>query len=326
MFLSPSILPDLVDSAFDYTIVSFITALLLLSLLSLCFIFYLRFKSRTLHHLQHFNSLWSVRCILVSFIIFWSLSELFRIPLIHRRFLFNLFHYPTPSKQANLCKIQAVLSLGLFEPAFLITLLFLVNVSIKKKTPYNIWAIPFVLVTCLPMLTFQIICVFFAPLGTKLPVIFTQSFVFSNLGFIDKTQVLCAYPLLSTIVFGTFGIGYSVCFLFSCWKVVSLVINKGLRIRIYGLAWTVLLALHVQIVGLVLSVFWRPDEEPYIGVALLVFISTFLCAAVGEGILVIKPIADSLAAGGDCCQWTAVGQSRRELEGDQNSTEHVLIV
>ncbi|KAF5450481.1 hypothetical protein F2P56_030833 [Juglans regia] len=324
MFFFPSILPNLVDSAFDYTIVSFITALLLLSLLSLCFIFYLRFKSRTLHHLQNFNSLWSVRCILVSFIIFWALSELFRIPFFHRRFLFYLFHYPTPSKQANLCKIQVVLSLGLFEPAFLITLLFLVNVSIKKKTPYNIWAIPFVLVTCLPMLMLQIICVFFAPLETKLPSIFTQSSVFFSHGFDEKTQVLCAYPLLSTVMFGAFGIGYSLCFLLSCWKVLSLAINKGLRIRIYGLAWTVLVALQVQIVGLVLSVFWRPDEEAYAAAALLVFIGTFLCAAVGEGILVIKPIADSLAAGGDCCWWSPVGQSRRE-EGDQNSMERVHV-
>ncbi|KAB1205148.1 hypothetical protein CJ030_MR7G016792 [Morella rubra] len=155
-------------------------------------------------------------------------------------------------------------------------------------------------------------CVFVVPLNTELPVFFTRSSVLSKNVFGDRNAVLCAYPLLSTIVFGAFGIGYSICFFFSCGKVVSLVINKGLRVRTYGLAFTVLVALPMQIAGLGLSVLWRPEESAYSGVALVAFIGTFLCAAVGEGILIIKPITDAMAAGGDCCRWNPCGRSTRE--------------
>jgi hypothetical protein len=289
--------------------------------LSLCFIFHLRFKSRTLHQLQNFNSLWAVRFILVSFITFWALNELLRLSFFRHHVLLSLFTSPTLSNQANLCKIQAVLSLGFFEPAFLVTLLFLVNVSIKKKTPNGILVdvIPFVIITCFPVLIFQIIFVFFAPSSeTQLPVFFTRSYVVlskNGLDDADDNKLLCAYPLLNTIVFGAFGIGYSLCFFFSSWKAVSLVINKGLRVRIYRLAFTVLISLPVQILCLGLSVLWEPEEPAYGGMALVVFISAFLCAVVGEGILVISPITDTLAAGGECCQWVPGDRSRRREEG-----------
>lgn len=297
---------------------SFIAALLLLSLLSLCFIFHLRLKSRTLHHLQNFNSLWAVRFILVSFITFWALNELLRLSFFRQHLLLSLFTSPTLSNQANLCKIQAVLSLGFFEPAFLVTLLFLVNVSIKQKTPNDIWVdvIPFVIITCFPVLIFQIMFVFLAPSeSTQLPVLFTRSYVVSKNGLDDHNKLLCAYPLLNTIVFGAFAIGYSLCFFFSSWKAVSLAINKGLRVQIYRLALTVLISLPVQILCLGLSVLWDPEEPEYGRVALVVFITTFLCAVVGEGILVIRPITDALAVGGECCRWVPGERSQKREEG-----------
>lgn len=64
-----------------------------------------------------------------------------------------------------------------------------------------------------------------------------------------------------------------------------------------------MIALPLQIIFLALSALWTPDDPAYSVVALVVFFSTFLCAAAGEGILVIVPIADSLAAGGDVCRW-----------------------
>lgn len=60
-----------------------------------------------------------------------------------------------------------------------------------------------------------------------------------------------------------------------------------------------MISLPLQIIFLGLSALWRPDQPAYSVVSLVVFFSTFLCAAAGEGILVIVPIADSLAAGGD---------------------------
>ncbi|KAJ7965279.1 Plasminogen activator inhibitor [Quillaja saponaria] len=299
-FIPPS---PVLDSVFDLFTISFITAILILSICSLCFIFHLRFKSKSLTHLQHFNSLWTVRFLLVSFISLWAVTELYRLPFFRRRYLYPFLSSLTISQQSNLCKIHVVLSLGFFEPAFLVTLLFLVNASIKHKNPNDIWAISFVLITCLPLLLLQIVLIFFMPFELQLPGFFRRSSIVWKDGFGNQT-VLCAYPLLNTIAFGMFGIGYAVWFLFSCWKVVSMVINKGLRYRLYGLIFAVVVSLPVQILCLGLSVLWNPDEMANSVVALVAFLSTFSCASVGEGILVIKPVADALDVEGTCSRWT----------------------
>ncbi|XP_062074841.1 uncharacterized protein LOC133778837 [Humulus lupulus] len=284
----------------DVVVLSFITALLLLSVFSLCFIFHLCFKSRTSHHLQRFNSLWTVRFLLVLSITFWALNELLRLPLLLRR---TAKHLSQP-QQATLCKIHVALSLGFFEPAFLVTLLFLVDVSVKKETPNGRWAAASVLLMTLPLLILQIIVLFFfaefEAVTLRFPDYFVRSSVVVSGESNDKT-VLCAYPLLSTTAFGSFGLGFSAMFLVSAWRVVSVVINKALRLRIYGLAFTVLVSLPLQIAMLGLSAAWLPDQAAYGSVSLAVFLLTFSCAVVGEGILVIKPIADSLAVRGQQC-------------------------
>ncbi|KAF3432758.1 hypothetical protein FNV43_RR23860 [Rhamnella rubrinervis] len=304
------------DTAFDLTTLSFITVLLVLCILSLCFIFHLRFKSRYSHHLQRFNSLWTVRFLLVLFITLWSLNELLRLTVVREGYFYNLSTNLSRSKQETLCKAHVVLSLGFFEPAFLVTLLFLVDVSIKKDTPSSLWAIGYVLSMCLPILCLQVLFVFSKTDLLFWPHYFRRSYVVLS-NSLSKDTVLCAYPLLSTIVFGAFGLGYSFWFILSCWKVVSMVINNALRVRIYGLAFTVMISVPAQIVFLALSVVWKPEEPVYCVVALLVFLSSFACAVVGQGILVIRPIADSLAAGKDFRRCNNRGTSRRL--GDRGS-------
>ncbi|KAL5098021.1 hypothetical protein RYX36_002348 [Vicia faba] len=140
MTASPS---PLLHSVFDITTVTFISSLIILSVLSLCFIFHLRFKSKSLPYLQNFNSLWTVQFLLVLFIFLWSVVELLRLPFFRRRYLYQ--HIPSLAayQQANLYKLSVALSLGFFEPTYLVTLLFLLNASIRKKTPNAAWAITF---------------------------------------------------------------------------------------------------------------------------------------------------------------------------------------
>ncbi|KAK9914566.1 hypothetical protein M0R45_038338 [Rubus argutus] len=316
------------DSALELITLLFIFTLLLLSLLSICFIFHLCFKSRTAHHLQHFNSLWTVRFLLVLFVIFWSFNELLRLPAFRRSYLYGPFPFLSTffkvegfEEEAQFCKVHVALSLGFFQPAFLGTLLFLVDVSIKKKTPNVSWAIIFVLSTCVPLLLLQIFFLFLSPLEKlflPLPAFFTRSSMVKTDEFGSKV-VLCKYPLLSTVIFGAFVVTYFLWFLFSLWKVLSLVINKGLRMRIYALAVTVLVPLPVQVVLLAVSVVWRPDKPAFAAVSFVVFLVTFFCFAVGQGILVIKPIADSLAAGGACCRWNPNGRLDRKNQGKNES-------
>lgn len=290
------------NSIFDLVTVIFISGLIILSVLSLCFIFHLRLKSKSITHLQGFNSLWTVRFLLVLFIILWSITEFLRLPFFRRKYLYQFLPSFTINQQANLCKVHVVLSLGFFEPAFLVTLLFLLNASIKKKTRNDAWAITCVLVTCLPLATIQALLIFFSrPLGNFVPVV-TSMIVNDGYGY---ETVLCAYPFLSSVVFAFFGVAYSTWFLFSCWRVLSLVINKGLRVRIYVLASIVLVALPLQIVALGFSVLWTPLQGVYGIDSLVAFLGAFSCAVTGEGILVIKPISDALDAGGNSgFMWT----------------------
>ncbi|KAE9587263.1 hypothetical protein Lalb_Chr23g0271821 [Lupinus albus] len=303
----------LLNSAFDLTTVTFISSLIVLSVLSLCFIFHLRFKSKSLIHLQGFNSIWTVRFLLVLFIFFWAITELLRLPFFRRRYLYPFLPSFSVSQQYELCKLHVFFSLGFFEPAFLVTLLFLLNASTKKKTPNDTWAISFVLITCLPITTLQGFLLYFNPIVNQVPLIFRQTAVVINDGFGSET-VLCGYPFLNSVVFAGFGVGYSLWFVVSCWRVLSLVINKGLRVRIYALAATVLVALPLQMVALGFTVFWKPDEDIYGVVSLVAFLGAFSCAVTGEGILVIKPISDALDAGGSCCRWRSCHGGGGDME------------
>ncbi|GAU35183.1 hypothetical protein TSUD_319930 [Trifolium subterraneum] len=142
------------------------------------------------------------------------------------------------------------------------------------------------------------------PPPERIPVLLRQNSV-----VLDDDTVLCSFPFLNSVVFAAFCAAYCTWFLFSCWRVLSLVINKNLRIRIYALGVVVLVALPLQVVSLSFTVLWNPQDEIYGVVSLVVFLSAFFCAVTGEGILVIKPISDALDAGGHCCSWSS---SRRQ--------------
>ncbi|KAI4307049.1 hypothetical protein L6164_030279 [Bauhinia variegata] len=313
----------LLDCAFDITTFVFIAALLVLSVLSCCFVFHLRLKSKILTHLQDFNSLWTVRLLLVAFIFLWAIVELFRSPFFRRRYLYSFLPSVDINQQDKFCKAHIILSLGFFEPAFLVILLYLLSASIRKKTPNDIWAITFVAITCLPVTTVQAILILLEPLENRLPGFFrltSTSIVLRN-GAGNET-VLCAFPLLNSIAFGAFGIAYAIWFVVSSWKVLSLVINKGLRRRIHELSLTILIALLLQIVSLMLTNFWDPDEVAYGVASLVAFLGAFACAAAGQGIMVIKPISDALDAGGSCCRWSRSNTETTEEEpkGTMNRT------
>ncbi|KAL6969024.1 hypothetical protein U1Q18_004818 [Sarracenia purpurea var. burkii] len=319
ILLFPAI--PIVDSVFDIATLSLICCLVLLSILSVSFILQLRLKSRRSQHLHRFNCLWTVRVLLVSFIALWALNEILRLPSFHRHYLYPFLPYLTLSEQANLCKLHVVLSIGFFEPGFLITLLFLVNVSIKKRNPSDIWALGFIFLACLPVLVLQMFFVFFSPLQAHLPDVFQASSVLSIDPFDNETQ-MCTYPLFSILVFAAFGILYSLGFLFTYWRVVSLVINKGTRVRIHALALSVLVSLPTQVFFMALSSFWIPENAVHYGVMLGMFVTVALCAAVGEVILVIRPIADALSAGGDSCSWKAPAEvGWQEVVVDQDGNQ-----
>ncbi|CAM8935086.1 unnamed protein product [Rhodiola kirilowii] len=287
--------PFILDTLFDLLTVLLITSILILSLLSLAFIFHLRFKIRSSPHLLNFNTLWSLRLLLVLSVILWSVSYLLRSSLFLQRLrIFNL------SQGIFLCKLHVVLTLGLFEPVFLTTLLFLLNLSIKKRDPSRTFTnIAHIIIVCLPVLLFQIFVVFYAPTSPDiLPDFFRRDHVIHRELTTGDESAVCAYPLLSTIIFAVFAFSFLLGFVLSCWRVISVVINQRLRVRIYTLGTTTVAAVVSQVAFMALSVLWLPEKVAFGGAALMVFLAGLSCVVVGEGVLVIHPISDALTAGG----------------------------
>ncbi|XP_011084746.1 uncharacterized protein LOC105166924 [Sesamum indicum] len=314
--ITPFVIPDFTAhifssatvsrNVFDVTALCFISALLILSSVAIAFIFYLRLRSQRLQHLENFNSIWTVRLLLVSLASVWAANEVLRLPFVRKHYL-----YPfelTLVEQANICKLHVVLSLGFFEPGFLITLLFLVNVSIKKRKPSRLWALVFLLMICFPLTLLQLFFVVFTPFEGKMPKFLHGSFVLGDDVYGAKT-VLCVYPFFSCVIFGGFTIAYSMAFLLSCWRVMAFVINKGIRMRINILAATVMVALSVQVACLSLSWLWMPEEGAYGFVVLAMFLFVTGCMAVGEIILVLKPIKDALAADAELQRRATTGET-----------------
>ncbi|KAL6500969.1 hypothetical protein OROHE_025166 [Orobanche hederae] len=285
-------------SAFDLATLLFIAGLLLLSLLSLSFIIYLRLKSRRIQHLENFNSLWTVRLLLVFVSSVWAVNEILRLPLVRRKYLYPFLPSITMQQQADICKIHVILSLGLFEPGFLVTLLFLVNVSIKKKKPSRIWALASLFLVCSPMTLLQMVFVYLPPFEGRMPRFVHGSSVPGNDMFGNRTM-LCTFPFFSCVIFGGFAVIYAMVFMLSCWRVMALAINKGMRNRINSLATVVMVSLSAQIACLSLSWLWLPEDAAYGFLVLAMFLFVTGSMVIGEIILVIKPIKDALSAGAE---------------------------
>lgn len=309
MYLIPSV--PYIDSAFDLATITLIAALLILCILSFFLIFHLRLKSQTSHQLQNFNSVWTVRLLLVLFISFWAVNELVRVPFFRRRYPYPFLPWLSLSQQAGLCRFYVVLSLGLYEPGFLVTLLFLVNVSVNQNRRYNFWGVIIVFVFCLPVLLLQTFFTFY-PSDIPIPVFLKWSFADVEDEY-GNDAVLCVFPLVNTLVFCAFSMVYALCFILSCWRVASIVINKALRVRIYVLSSAVLFSLLVQLLFLGISVIFSPTDTLYDGSVLMVFLSVLCCAVMGEGILVIRPISESLSAGDDSSRWNFCGQREKQV-------------
>ncbi|KAH6784113.1 hypothetical protein C2S52_009072 [Perilla frutescens var. hirtella] len=316
-FLYSVPLPKIV---FDLATLLFIVALLILSLFAFSAIFYLHERSRRAHHLQHFTSLWIVRLLLVSLVLLWAINEIVRLPFVRRKYLYPFQQSMSLQQEASICKLNLVLSLGFLQPGFLMTLLFLVNVSIKKKNPNCIWAIISVLLVSSPILFLQIFFVYFTPFASKLPKFMYASSVVST-DLQGEKMVLCTCPFFSWLIYGGFSVAYAVAFSVSCWRVMAFVINKGIAHRINVLATTVMVAMPAQIICLSLSWLWMPENDLYGAAVLTMFLSVACCMAVAVVLLVVKPIQEALEAGGECCQWSSDESSRRRLAAEEEEQE-----
>ncbi|CAI9762509.1 unnamed protein product [Fraxinus pennsylvanica] len=104
--------------------------------------------------------------------------------------------------------------------------------------------------------------------------------------------------------------------------VLDFVINKSIRVRINVLLAAVMVALPMQIICLGLSWLWLPEDDEYGYVVLVMFFFITTCMAVGEVILIIKPITDALAAEGECCRRFSGGLPPRRPAEQREQVDH----
>ncbi|EPS71801.1 hypothetical protein M569_02963 [Genlisea aurea] len=294
------------DSGFEIATLSLVAGLLFLSLATFALIILLKLKSRNCRYLQSFNSLWIIRLLLVLLVSLWGFNQILKQPFMrHGDFL---------NRRESHCRSQLVLDLGILEPGFLISLLFLVDSS-SKQNPNGIRSLFSVFLLCTPSISLQIYLVFFPPFKTVLPEFFHGSFILSTDIFGAKS-VLCTYPFFSWAIFSVFSGIYAVALLVCCGRVTALAINKGLRRRIQVLAGAVVVSISVQILSLCFSWLWRPEGDSYAWIMLAIFVCVAVCMGVAEVVLVITPVVEALEAA-DCGLWRFFpGRSQGKIAGD----------
>ena len=284
---------------------------------SICLGYVLLFHFKSEKHHQHhqqqsstplhdFDSPWLVRVILVSLFMMWSLGDLLRLPWFREGGGF--VHSLHQNTQENLCKIHLVWSLGLMEPALLLTILFLLHCSLNNsfvlspsKANHNGRVFYLVLVYCLPLFILHLILVGISrsdshhkTFGGLLPSYFTESHVVSDEIQFDKI-VLCSYPLFSILALALFSMVFIAYFAILGYKLFHAIINRKLRARVQSMVLTVMILLPFHVIFLGVSVWMKPNHSAFEVVMLLRFLALLFCIMTAIGVLVVIPIFDAMA-------------------------------
>ncbi|XP_074586925.1 uncharacterized protein LOC141842832 [Curcuma longa] len=286
----PLDLVDPSDSSEDLISVALASFLLLLSAASFASVL-LRFRCRRRHRVHDLLSpLWPVRLLLPLFACLWSFSQLLRSPFLRRRL-------PVLRRHPDLiCHAYLVSSQHLAEPAFLVILLLLVRASTRLKRASSsavsafAAAIATALLAVLPFLLLHSLYLF---LALSVPRLGLSHYNFAS----SSASARCAYPLFGTVLIAAFSAVYVPVFVSASWAAVSVVINRRLRRRLYVLCAAVVAGLSVQVAALALSILWNPDDHAFQWLSVVETSAVVAVVAVGEAILVFRPVIDALSVG-----------------------------
>ncbi|CAL1408731.1 unnamed protein product [Linum trigynum] len=143
---------------------------------------------------------------LVLFVSLWAFTELLVIPSFRRHYLPKSLTIP---QQICLCRLHVSLNLGLFQPRFLVALLYLVKISVKKRTPRGSRAVLSISATCLPALLLQLVFIFGASSGLFcLPPFFNQSYLLPRIVISPNNKIsIAGFTPLVTIFVADFYTG-----------------------------------------------------------------------------------------------------------------------
>ncbi|OVA04793.1 hypothetical protein BVC80_8529g8 [Macleaya cordata] len=328
-------LTRLVADAFGVVTICLVSLLVLLGLLCVLYSIYFRtcIKRQGFIQLGYFNRPWIIRITLILYAIWWGFGEVVRLSLLRRGD--RVLHDLSLKWQETLCKFYVLSNLGFAEPCLFLTIVFLLRASLQKRElgtlsqQWNGKTAGYVLLNCLPLFAFQCIVVLTGPKFNKeksygwkfkMPHYFTSTAT-SSKSENDNGIAFCTYPLLSTILLGLFAALLTGYLLLLGRRMVSSVINKGLRKRALILICTVSGFFPLRVILLGLSVLSPPEHFLFEALVFFAFLVLLACAGSGIWMLVYYPIADSLALRrglGDL----EIGR-RRSLD-DQNDTASLI--
>ncbi|XP_037477924.1 uncharacterized protein LOC125538392 [Triticum urartu] len=289
-----------------------IVSILGLICLSRAVYFQLWINRRGYQRLNYFNGPWLTRITLVLVAFWWGIGEVLRLTFVNGEGRFT----SDQMWQANVCKFYIISNLGFAEPGLFLLLAFLLSAALQKQElgtlnrKWNQKTIRAMFIICLPSFVWEACVVF---IGPRLASDDGQT---SNLGkfwysasTVHNGNVTCTYPLLSSIFLGAFYIILAIYVMFVGGQMLSLVINKGLRRRIYMLIFaTMILLPRATLLGL--SIVSWPGETAHETLVFTSFLVLMLAAMAGIVILVYFPVADAFAI---------VDQGNIEMQTDQET-------
>jgi len=176
-----------------------------------------------------FNRFWKSRIIFISSSFVWILSLLFG-----RDQLWNLTTGLFPIQESHyrgLCQAHIILSYGLSQPLFFLTVLFLVrlqsrNVDLSYVTSPNGGILYWTLIWCGPMIAVHVLIVglnYSHSISEQYPLFWTT---------FDTTNSLCVVPIISTLAFAVFYTIFLIFYLFWSNKFAGTLVNRRLRKRV----------------------------------------------------------------------------------------------
>ncbi|GAB4855753.1 hypothetical protein Ancab_024397 [Ancistrocladus abbreviatus] len=281
----------------------------LLVLLGLfCIIYTLYFCSRIQRsgfvRLGYFNGPWVVRIAFILLGIWWGFGEIIRLSLLRRKG--RVFYSLGLQWQEDTCKFYIISNLGFTEPCLFLIMSFLLRAALQWRgsgtlnQKWNIKTTGYVLLYCLPIFVLDLIFVLVGPRfdkGKSKALRLSRTFTSTSRLLNEAGQpviAICTYPLLCTILHGLFATVLTCYLLLLGRRMVSSVINKGLRRRVYILIFLVVSFLPSRVILLGFSVMARAHFL-FEALAFSGFLVLLACVVVGIFMLVYLPVADSLA-------------------------------
>ncbi|KAG8064627.1 hypothetical protein GUJ93_ZPchr0004g40483 [Zizania palustris] len=254
-------------------------------------------KRRGYQQLNYFNGPWLTRITLILLAFWWGIGEVLRLTFVNGKGRF----VSDRTWQVNVCKIYIISNLGFAEPGLFLLLAFLLSASLQTQEfgtlnrKWNRKTIRTVFILCSPSLIWEACVVFVGPrvASDDGRTSMVAKYWYST-SAVHNGDVACTYPLLSSIFLGVFYIILTVYVIFVGGQMLSLVINKGLRWRIYMLIFAIgILLPRATLLGF--SVLPWPGETAHESLVFVSFLVLMVAATLGIVILVYFPVVDSVA-------------------------------